>query len=164
MSYDLQIWSAKKLNFQDEYFQKDSFKQMKDALVYESKDWQIVISESCEVDEEDIVPEIFSLLPGMKYLTEINLEPISAPKNAIKTLKTIAKHIAKLTYGVIVDEQADVILTPSGIKRVENFTVKENKNVVSMSWWFINDSRLRKDGLRELIDLIDLMLPEAMRS
>ena len=153
MSYDLQIWSAKKLNFQDEYFQTDSFKLVKDSLVFESKEWQIVISESCEVDEEDVVPEIFSLLPGIKYLTEINLEPITAPKKAINYLKKVSKYIAKTTYGVVVDEQIDVVETPSGIKRVENFTIKENKKVVSMSWWFNDDSRLRKEGLTRISDI-----------
>ncbi len=162
MSYDIRIWSANKIDFRDEYLQKIGFKVSESFLIYESKDWQIIISESCEVDEEDIEPEIFSLLPGIKYMIEINLEPIFSPKKAMQLLMATSKYIAKSTSGVIVDEQADIIQTPSGIKRVESFKTSENKKSISMSWWFNDDSKLRKDGLRELINLIDLMIPEAM--
>lgn len=162
MSYDLKIWSTNKPNFDEDFINHNNLIAVDDLIIYREKEWQIVINSVNKVEDEDIPENISSLLPGICYCTEINLEPISAPKKAQKVLDKISTIIAKSSYGLIVDEQNDTVKTPSGIKRLNPIPKTENKNLMTISWWFINDDEFKKDGLKNFINLIDSNIPEAM--
>ncbi|HEY1921224.1 MAG TPA: hypothetical protein VGG44_00545, partial [Tepidisphaeraceae bacterium] len=106
MSYDLTIWSvhpfATSMLGQSELWEQRSETQSG----YLSTNWQIVIGASNKVLPEDIPPGIEGLLPGIRWLTCMNLEG-RATKNAKELLTSTAKKIAKAAHGVISDNQED---------------------------------------------------------
>jgi hypothetical protein len=66
---------------------------------------------------EDLPEEIAASLPGIAYLTELNLSPVDASEVARKFLVRTGTAIAKATHGVIFDPQLPQMTLPSGIKR-----------------------------------------------
>ncbi|MGC2029045.1 MAG: hypothetical protein WA642_03430 [Steroidobacteraceae bacterium] len=63
---------------------------------------------------EDVPETVARTLPGIAYLTELNLSPIDAPETARKFLSRSAAAIAKTMHGVILDPQADQVTLPLG--------------------------------------------------
>ncbi|MBT2756793.1 hypothetical protein J7E71_12590 [Mesobacillus foraminis] len=162
MSYDIGIWSVKKTSFEDEFFKQKNIKWLNTGVVYEGPNWQILVGKPNEILEEDIPEEIFGELPGISYFTEIILEPICAPKRAFQILNKITKILAQSSHGLIEDKQEDTIRTPSGVKRFKNIPVRDEPNIMTMSWWFIDDQKFKKDGFKNFLNLIESMIPEAM--
>jgi len=92
---------------------------------------------------EDVPETVAQTLPGIAYLTELNLSPIDAPETARKFLSRSAAAIAKAIHGVVFDPQADYVTLPSGIKRFARPGASESASVISMSWWFIEGPAAR---------------------
>lgn len=55
----------------------------------EGDGWQATVSPSVKAEPEDVSDEFFAALPGIGYLTEVNIEPISAPTKVINEYKGI---------------------------------------------------------------------------
>lgn len=62
--------------------------------------------------------QISKELPGIKYLIECGLEPITNKEKHIKELIKVAKIMGKEGIGVIENPQTDEIFLPQGVKRV----------------------------------------------
>jgi hypothetical protein len=129
--------------------------------MHERREWQIIISRSVKVLPEDVPEEIARALPGIDYLTELNLSPIDAPELARKFLLRSGTAIARASHGVIFDPQSDQLTLPSGIKRFAKPEASENASVLSMSWWFVEGPIPRGD-FGPLIDRLETDLPEAL--
>ncbi len=162
MSYDLEIWSVRR-------FQRELLRQPKSRpqsrpgphSTLSGAGWQIVINPSDKVLPEDVESEVSALVPGISWLTALNLEG-SATSQALKLLQSTAKEIAKRTHGVIVDPQSDRISTPAGVTRFIPTGKEKTFSVLSLSWWFLTDVMLDTPGRRSFLALLAKLLPEAL--
>lgn len=137
--------------------------QQDNSYLFEAKNWQIAMSTS-GVEDEDIPDEIMARLIGIKYLTTITLEPISAPKAAHVILRKICKSISKNAIGIIEDQQIDSLILPPGAKKY-TAPVREKSDrftLLEFSWWFENDLMRTREGLAHFLHLLERYLPEAL--
>jgi hypothetical protein len=148
MSYDLQIWSVRPVE------------PSKEAKL-SGKDWQIVINESDKIFPEDVDEEISVLLPGIRYLTELNLEG-KRTATQVKILHSTAKEAAKRAHGVVADPQSDRVSTPAGVTRYIRPKKEKTFFIYTFSWWFLNDILTRAAGRRAFLALLKKSLPEAL--
>jgi hypothetical protein len=161
MSYDLNIWSVRP--FDPAYLkQRESWKQLSDNFWYwPGKGWQIALEASTRVEPEDVPEEVAGLLPGIGWLTELNLEG-DAPNAAMALARKSAKEIAKAAHGVVDDPQEDSIITPAGVKRYVPPKGEKKFSVLSFSWWFMTDVLTKHEGREAFLDLLEKCLPEAL--
>jgi len=158
VSYDLQIYSVRP-------FDAAIFDGVKDwnpeQCSFQTAGWQIVVNSSDKILPEDIEDEIASLLPGIGFLTELNLEGRQTDQ-ARRRLRSAAKTIAKATHGVVVDPQEDTIQTPAGVSRFSPPPKQESFSVIQLSWWFLNNALPDRDKRESFFGLLERQLPEAM--
>lgn len=102
------------------------------------------------------------MIPGISYRTELNLEPISAPRSAHKHLITVSKRLAKAAHGVVLDPQTDEVINPAGIKRYRPQRREDRFPIMTLSWWFTKGPLLTDAGLQDFVRLLERILPEAM--
>jgi hypothetical protein len=158
VSYDVQIYSVRA-------FDAAIFEGVKGwnpkQCSFQTASWQIVVNPSDKILPEDIEDEIASLLPGISFLTELNLEGRSTDV-AKRRLRSAAKAIAKATHGVVVNPQEDTIETPAGVSRFSPSPKEERFSVIQLSWWFLNDALLGRAKRESFFGLLERQLPEAM--
>lgn len=161
MSYDLEIWSVRP-------FQRAFLSQIghppnpaSNYCTLSGDGWQIVINPSDKVLPEDVEEEISPLVPGIRYVTALNLEG-KQTNAAAKLLESTAKAIAKGAHGVIVDPQSDEITTPAGVTRFVPPKKAQAFSAVVMTWWLLNDTMHKADGRRAFLSLLGKRLPEAL--
>lgn len=148
MSYDLQIWSVRPV---------ESGK----GRNVPGKGWQIVINSSDKILPEDVEDDISSLIPGIGFLTELNLEGEKTIA-AAKLLHATAKAEAKRAHGAIFDPQTDRISAPSGVTRFLRPKKQRTFSILTFSWWFLGDILLKKSGRRAFLSLLQKSFPEAL--
>jgi hypothetical protein len=162
MSYDLQIWSVNASFSLNRLPGNKKWQQQGSAWVYPGSGWQIVIEPCAEVLMEDIPDEIRGLLPGIAYLCELTLEPISAPVSAQKLLHSTARMLGRSSYGIIFDPQQDLAITPRGVRRFQTQSRGERFSLLIFSWWFTQAILHTKPQLENFLDLLQDALPEAL--
>jgi hypothetical protein len=162
VSYDIQIWSVGSIPLPDALSDMENWQREGLAWVRASKNWQIVINSSTKVLFEDLPEDVVAEVPGISYLTELNLEPIGAPMSARKQLLAVSKHLGKAAHGVILDPQTDEVITPSGVKRYRPRPREERFSILALMWWFNEGPLLTDAGLHEFVTLLERALPEAM--
>ncbi|HZS44348.1 MAG TPA: hypothetical protein VFC63_04550 [Blastocatellia bacterium] len=126
------------------------------------KKWTIILGPSDEVQPEDIPEDINLLLPGIRYLTEINLSPINFSWLARRSINRVAKSVAKAAHGVIFDPQEGSITTPSGVKRYESRRREQRFSILEMNWLFTDGPLLEKNGPEIFVKFLETRLPESM--
>ena len=94
MSLDLEVWSVEPLSTLAGVSEPLLAKQ-RSGWFRADRNWQIIVEESVEVDESDVPQEVSMLHVGIRFLTRLELEPISAPRFASSLLRS-AKIFAKL--------------------------------------------------------------------
>jgi hypothetical protein len=167
MSYDLQIWSVRPVDPPLSDFGatghggRSAPASANGHCTLSGKDWQIVVNASDRILPEDVEEEISALLPGIAYLTELNLEG-RATNAALKLLRSTAKEIARHARGVVLDPQSDSITTPAGVTRFIPAKREKTFAVLTLSWWFLNDKLLTSAGRRSFLALLKRWLPEAL--
>ena len=160
MSYDLQIWSVRA--FDSSTLESAEWKHPMDAQwIFEGKTWQISIFRSTKLLPEDVPNEIGGLLPGIQYLTEMNLEGKSTDE-ALKLAQTTANNVAKTLHGIVFDPQEDTATTPRGVKRFIAPHKQETFSVLSMSWWYLESPLASTAGRKSLVEFLERGLPEAL--
>jgi hypothetical protein len=164
MSYDLQVWSAAQPDFKQFAANQDGWTAPEGSLTYVTTSWQIVAGPTSSVEEEDIPEEIHRVLPGIRYLTELNLEPIHAPASARKTLGRTAARLAQDGHGLVLDPQQGTLSTPRGVKRVISPSARpeERISVLQLSWWFNDGPFHKQGGYERLLVTLERYLPEAL--
>jgi hypothetical protein len=162
MSYDIQIWSVRRVDIEAVLGDLTSWKADGDLWVFDRRGWQITVGTPDEVLAEDIPEDVSATLPGIRYLTELHLSPITASTSARKMLESVAKSIAKISHGVYHDCQTDELVTPKGVKRFIPVARNERFSLLELNWWFLNDDVLSRDGLSGLLDIFESLLPEAL--
>jgi len=164
MSYDINIWSINSVDDLKQSILEEGFKELADnSYSLESKNWQITLHQST-AEDEDVPDEALSLLPGIKYMLELHLEPISAPKTAYTQLNKLAKILARQTTGVIEDKQEDTYSLPSGIKKYNppKREKEERFSILEMSWWFEHKNFSNRQHIVSFLKLLEKYLPEAL--
>jgi len=162
MSYDLEIWSVEPVSLPDAPGKPQGWPRARNSWSCGKRNWQIVVTDSDRVLLEDVPEEIVNLLPGIQHLTELNVEPVDAPKSALTMLRRVAKNLAKQARGIIVDEQRETVETPSGVRRLEPGIRQKTLSILTMSWWFDNGRLDKRSGLDELVRCFERLLPEAL--
>ena len=160
MSYDLQVWSVRPLGG-DSFSHPELWEPSSSAWTHSRKSWQIVVSSSDKVEPEDIPEDVIKLLPGIEWLTNLNLEGKTTAES-LRLAQSTADSIAKSAHGVVLNPQEDTIHLPSGVKRFMQPRSKESFEVLSLSWWFLDSPVVSREGRASFIDLLDRMLPEAL--
>jgi len=162
MSYDLQIWSIYPIQMPEGLDDPDVWQQHGKCWVRIGKNWQIVVNRSDRILHEDIPEAVVPILPGIEYLTEINLEPATPTAKALNTLKCVSQTLAKLAFGVIVDPQRNTLTNARGIKRYQEQKREDRLAILELSWWFTDGPLLTQHGIGRFIELLERMLPEAI--
>lgn len=164
MSWDLKIWSIHKAKFPESLSGEKHWDLESGNAYLRKNEWQIVVNNSLKVEDEDINNEVLPLLPGISYLTELNLEPISAPESGKNLLLKIAKSIAKDVVGIIEDPQTNNLIAPSGIKRFipPKRERDERFSILEMTWWFGDNPLAHKEIIYNVINYFESRLPEAL--
>lgn len=160
MSYDLQIWSIRPLH-QDAFRHPEMWQRQPSAWILERKNWQIVVSSSDKVEPEDIPEGIRGLLPGIEWLTNINLEG-KATREALRLTQSSATDFARFSHGAIFDQQDGSIRLPSGVKRFLSPRSTEAFDVIKMSWWFLHSPIENRQGREHFVALLEGMMPEVL--
>jgi len=109
-SYVLQVWSAHPVGTAS--FRKPGlWKQEANAWAHQEKRWQLVICQSDRLLPEEVPNEVASLLPGIEYLTELNLEG-QAPGGGYKLAQSTANDLARAAHDVVADPQESFFRLP----------------------------------------------------
>lgn len=161
MSYDLRIYTIQKQNFSD-LLNQFNISINNDGFVLQLKNHQIVVTGETQVEDEDIPQPVGRELPGIKYLIECSLQPITNDEKMIKKLLKLGKVIAKNGIGVIENPQTDEIILPSGVKRLMTIEKTERFSLIELSWWFNHDNLLKQENIELLLGVIEKNIPEAL--
>jgi hypothetical protein len=160
MSYDLQIWSVRSLNSPC-FSHPEQWLREAAGWVYSKTNWQIVVGASDKVLPEDVPDEVAKLIPGIRYLIEVNLEG-KRTREAFRLAQSTANSVAKAKHGVIVDQQEGTVRMGSGVKRFVPQKAEKVFDVLKLSWWFLDSPLCTPAGRKDFFMLLDRMLPEAL--
>jgi len=161
MSYDVQVWSVNPTPSLEYLPDAMNWKSSNGSSLYQKRSWQISILPSVRVLPEDLPPEVSRTLPGIEYLSELNLSPINAPEAGQKFALRAAIAMARASHGVVFDPQDNTVTLPSGVRRYVKAQADENASVLNFSWWFV-DGPIADNRYCELLDVLGAELPEAM--
>lgn len=162
MSYDLRIWSVSPVPLPGGLLDSTDWHEDGGSWVYQRCRWQIVVGPSDRVLPEDVPGEVSDALPGIAYLTELNLSPIDAATEGKRLLTQTAKSLAKTAYGVVENPQDDTFTAPSGIKRFVSLAPSESASLLSMSWWTVQGELARHAEASAVLDVLQSVLPDAL--
>lgn len=162
MSYDLQVWSTDPINPALALPDMAEWQSQENLLVCPQRGWQIVIGPYHRVEFEDVPEGVNAALSGVQHMTELNLEPIGAPRTAHALLRRIAKALAKSAHGVVVDVQSNTIVTPTGVQRFMASSSSDVLDVLELSWFSADNSVRSQVWLREFVLCLERYLPEAL--
>jgi hypothetical protein len=161
MSYDLRVWTVGR--FDDAAVLPNAdWTSREGAWSTSGRGWILNVGTSHEVLPEDIPEEVNAALPGIRYLTELSLEPLGAPKAARTLLLRTAQSVAKKAHGAVSDPQEDTVELPAGVKRFAAVPREERVSLLTFSWWFTHDDLLRRDGIDRVVRALESEIPEAL--
>ncbi len=161
MSYHLRIWTVEQPQL-GTALAALGFEFERDSYVSRSSQGQIVIPDPVAVEAEDVPDAISHQLPGLRYLAEAHVEPSPTEPAIVKNLASIARSIARDFRGVVEDPQTGEVLLPTGIRRLPKYERPELYTLLQLSWWFNDEAILSGDRLRQMLDMIDRTVPEAL--
>lgn len=162
MSCDLHIWSVSPVSLSEGLSDSVGWHEDAGCWAYDGRRWQVIVGPSGRVLPEDVPDDVKAILPGITYLTELNLSPIDAGADGRRLLTRTAKSLAKAAYGVIEDPQDDTLTTPSGVKRFVSLPATESASLLTMSWWTVQGDLARNADASALLDVLQSVLPESM--
>jgi len=125
------------------------------------RDWQLTIQEPVAIELEDMPRQVSRSLAGLAFLTEMHLEPASAPESARRLAAQAANAIAKAAHGAVVDEQVGTLVLPRGVKRYSPES-ESSVELLTMSWWWTGAGLTNLESLRRFLELLDEHVPEAL--
>lgn len=162
MSYDLRVWAVRSPELATVLPAPASWVLHAEEFVREGRTWQLVVAGPSRVEPEDVPEEVGCAIPGIGFLTELSVEPASAPKSALALAARTARAIAKAPRGVVADPQDDTVSAPAGIKRFVPAKRPDRFSLIEMSWWFTDGPLLAREGLDAFVDCLARYLPDAL--
>lgn len=146
MSYDLEVFSIKKPVA---------------PASEEGRGWQIAVHGPLDIDPEDIPPDVRTVLPGLRFLTEFHLEG-NAPSSAQKKLLTIARMLARNARGIVVDQHQGTVETPRGVQRLQVKPQSVGGGLLQLSWFVEDVASLGRSLPTEMLNAFQRTIPEAL--
>lgn len=162
MSYDITIWMTETPNLDEVLSKFEGWERIGEDVVFARRGWQILLFSPLKVEMEDIPNDVFPQMPGIKYVIDIHLEPLGAPKTGYQLLNKICKAISRQSNGVVYDAQTDTVETASGVKRYVPTKRDPVFSILEMSWWFNEGPLLSPDSLRNFLDVLEKFVPESL--
>jgi hypothetical protein len=163
MSYDLRIWARRLQSIASCFKANDGWTTTEAGRwVRPGGSWQIVVEGPQAIEPEDLPEGASELLPGLLSLTELSLEPLSAPESAASELMAVANRIAEELGGLVEDPQEDSLTLPKGAKRFVKPAREERITVLDLSWWYENSPLRTPDGVANLLAVLRKHVPEAV--
>ena len=158
MSYDLQIWSAEPVNLppSTEGWSADGAAWLKSG-----RNSHVTIWNSTPAESEDAPEDIAAAVPGLAWFTDLNLHPFDAAPSAVTEFSRLARKLAKPVRGAIYDPQTDTAHYP-GPKRFAAPAREEPADSITLSWWFDRQTLPKTESVRQLLDVFEALLPEAL--
>ena len=163
MSYDLKIWSSSKLQEGNRLLADAGYVNNEGILVREGPGWQVLIAKPVTVEAEDIPDVIMQSLPGISYMTDINIEPILAPDKIKKETLSLCIALAKEMKGLVEDPQEGSLKLASGIKKFSYGNSKgKDKSLISLIWYFGDILFYQSDKIDQFVNLLERYMPDAL--
>ena len=146
MSYDINIWSRKRIEIDQEEIVIDEY--------------MLTVDKSVVVENEDIPIDVMLSLSEIKYLTSFYLQPFTNDKTVIDKVTRYVKKLAKEFDGVVENPQLEncVLL----VNKRKTFTrATRDAEKVSICWYMDRQQSLA-DRLGEFVELLEKYLPQAL--
>ena len=146
MSYDINIWSRKRIEIDQEEIVIDEY--------------MLTVDKSVVVENEDIPIDVMLSLSEIKYLTSFYLKPFTNDKTVIDKVTRYVKKLAKEFDGVVENPQLEngVLL----VNKRKTFTrATRDAEKVSICWYMDCQQSLA-DRLGEFVELLEKYLPQAL--
>ena len=156
MSYDLRIWTTQAPNLAD---------LRTEAAREEAQSrggWALHVGDAAAVEPEDVPAEISETLPGVAFVVDLALQPVSAPTAAQKALRKVAMAIAREAHGAIEDPQLGEVTLGKGVRRYTALPADDDASLLTMGFWFASGPLIEPSGAPGLLDVLSSCLPEAM--
>lgn len=146
MSYDLNIWSRKRIEA-----------PQKEFIIGE---YTVTIEESVIVEYEDIPTDVLLSLSEIKYLTSLHLQPYTNEKIITDKAIRYAKKLAKEFNGVVENPQFEnrVLLVD---KRNTFAKAMRDADTISICWYMDCRESL-SNKLADFVELLEKYLPQAL--
>jgi hypothetical protein len=125
------------------------------------RSWQIAVEGPFTVEPEDIPGQVRETLPGLSVLTRFHLEG-DAPDSALRSLRSIARALARTVRGVVVDQQQGTVETPRGVRRLTPGPGPHGGSggLLQLSWFVESPDALIRAIPGQLLDLFQRTVPE----
>lgn len=162
MSYDVRIWGRKNGDLGSRLSPRQGWTETANGWVLAKRSWQIIVGTPQPVEAVDIPAEIAEMLPGLSSLTEVILEPVTAPKSARATLAATVRGLAEELAGVIEDPQECSATLPRGTRRYPKPKREERLAVLKLSWWYMNSPLNSVGGVSEFLSILRRHIGEAV--
>lgn len=134
MSYDVQVWSVDFPSLPSHLPNSAEWVGGRSTWTYSGRVWEIAVgSPDCALPE-DVPEEVQAVLPGIQFRTEFNLTPFNAGGEALRRLTGAAKHLAKMSRGVVLDPQNETVSLPSGVVRLSPLGQATDTSLLTMKW------------------------------
>jgi hypothetical protein len=156
MSYDLRIWTTMPPKLAD--LRADAVRDEPRA----PGAWALHVGEAVAVEPEDVPAEVAEALPGITYVVDLALHPVSAPSAAQKALRKVGMAIAREAHGAIEDPQLGEVTLGKGVRRYTALPADEDASLLTMGFWFAGGPLIEPSGAPGLLDMLSACLPEAM--
>jgi hypothetical protein len=121
----------------------------------------IAADENLLVEEEDVPPEIYLSLSGIKYLTEINIQPFAPNDVFIEKVVRAARKMARENTGILENPQSGEIYYPPSCKKTVSVSRVEAESLISVVWYIDTDCSMN-EKYPQLVDLFEKYLPNAV--
>ena len=146
MSYDIEVFSTEKPIA---------------PASEEGRGWQIAVDGPLNVEAEDIPAQVRTILPGLRFLTQFHLEG-NATSSAQKKLLTMARGVARIARGIVVDQQQGTVETPRGVQRLEIEPEWKGDGLLQLSWFVEDVAPLSRALPTEMLDVFQRTIPEVL--
>lgn len=162
MSYDLTIWTVDPFDGTAALPDAERWTPASGGWSRGGKGWVVNVGSSHAALAEDVPPDVNAAVPGVRFLTELSLEPIDSPKAGMALLRKVAGAIARQARGVVFDPQEDTIEVSPGVKRFAAVPREQRTALLSFSWWFTHDALSRREGIDRLVHALESDVPETL--
>lgn len=162
LSYDLQVWTTQPPQIPSGLPDVALWQEQGGVWIRGRTGWQVVVGPTHRVEPEDVPEAVRALLPGIGHMVALNLEPTAAPPSARALLTRVAKALATVGHGVVLDLQAGTATTPAGVRRHVAQSTGASLTALEMSWFSVDAVMASREGLQRLTDCLERNVPEAL--
>ena len=161
MSYDLTIYTNRKIEFSENDLEKYRLTYEDGTYTASGRRWQLYFGDSEELEKDEIPDQVRKFQRGIKYSSGMIIEPLNMPDEAFEAMVAICEFITEAFEGIVEDYQGGNLHDYKG--RTENL-IKNNHRVaaIEMSWYFMDGRKFDPTEFPSFLDILEKHLPEAM--